>query len=107
MFYKLHNSEKNGNVILPVTNQDILDYCMSNPELANAICEKVNDVNFLKWMEDVYNELASLRKISYDDAKNLVKDIDGEAEALYQSGMTIVAEAANELDIMLNFLGCK
>ena len=101
--YIVHGEQKNGNVVMPATNQQVIDYCMANPGIASAIWSQVEDDNFSVWMEDIYKEVAVLRKISYDEAKVLVDDTN-EAEALYQSGMNIVAEAANELDIVINFI---
>ena len=101
--YIVHGGQKNGNVLMPATHQQVVDYCLANPCIASAIWSRVEDNNFSVWMEDVYKEVAVIRKISYDEAKALV-DNTNEAEALYQSGMNIVAEAANELDILINFM---
>ena len=102
--YTTHGEERNnGNVLMPATNQQVIDYCLANPGIASAIWSQVEDNNFYVWMEDLYKEVAIIRKISYDEAKSLVDDTN-EAEALYQSGMNIVAEAANELDIVINFI---
>lgn len=98
MLYTQHGTQTNGETIHPATNQEIINYVMSNIDLANAIFCQVQSNNLRKWKEDVYNELNVLHKESYD------KDIiDDEVDILYQTGMTI-SEAANDLDILLNFI---
>lgn len=101
--YIVHGKQSNDNVLMPATNQQVIDYCLANPGIASAIWSQVEDNNFSVWMEDLYKEVAAIRKVSYDVAKELVDNCNN-AEALYKSGMNIIAEAANEIDILINFI---
>lgn len=108
----------NGKVAMPANAKDILAYFVANPAIANKVIGEysianpsvatniwmqVEDNNYEVWLKEVYQEVAEIRGISLEEATELV-DEAGEAESLYQSGMNIVAEVANELSITIDWL---
>lgn len=96
MFYILHGERQNGKVCLPATNQQIIDWCLANPEVAAAIVSKYEDKEYGKWLEDVTNELSHKLGMSYNETKEVMDELT-EVEALYHSGIRNIAEAADEL----------
>lgn len=37
--YTEHGGRKNGNIVLPATNKQVIDYCLSNPELMDKLIQ--------------------------------------------------------------------
>lgn len=42
--YILYGEQTNGKITMPATNQQVIDYCLNNPEIMKAIYEKENDM---------------------------------------------------------------
>jgi len=101
MLYTLYGEQTNGKICMPATKQEIIDYCINNKDIAEAIFSAIYnsylDNEYEKWIEDVSKELEVAHNIPYDKAKEFTMD---EGEVLYHSGMTNVAEAADELQLM-------
>lgn len=93
MLYTLYGEQSNGKIVMPATKQQIVDYCLTNPDIANAISEVVEKNRYSSWKEEVLKEFTSITGFSPED----IEGIDDELSSLDNSGITNIAQAANEL----------
>lgn len=93
MFYTLYGAQSNGKVCLPATTQQIIDYCLANPDIAKAIAEQFKESEFQEWKKEVLQEFTTITGIPSDEVEN----IEDEASIIYNTGLTNIASAANEL----------
>ena len=49
MFYKKHGNQSEGNVFIPVTDKEIIDYCIANLKLSTSVWSQVQISNFDQW----------------------------------------------------------
>lgn len=93
MLYTLYGEQSNGKIVIPATNQQIVDYCLANPEIASRIAELFEQNYFNTWKQEVLQEFAVTTGINAED----IGGIEDEISFLYNTGTTNVAQAANEL----------
>ena len=91
----------NKHVIMDVTDQDIIDYVMANPSIANAIAYAVDNNELNKWLKDVAAVFGNLCGITTNEAIEILED--SEAESFWHNGLRNITEAAEELKI--NYMG--
>ena len=91
----------NKHVIMDVTEQNIIDYVMANPSIANSIANAVDNNAFNLWLKDVADEFGSLCGITTNESIGILED--SEVEEMWHKGVRNAYEAAIELKI--NYIG--
>ena len=94
---------KHGHVMLPLTDDQIVDHCIDNPEIAFAIQSYMEDSDYHKWLKEVCEDVAKSLGKTYKEACELVEET-GEAQVLYENGTTIITCAVSELLILIKEL---